>query len=74
MVRIKTSLCFILLAVTFNYKFWSRDTAYHQVFHRSVSDKLEVVGEFAFGNGFWYSEAIYKGEQRPLASGKYIII
>lgn len=56
------------------YEFWSRDTAYHQVFHRSVSDSLEVVGDFAFDNGYWYSEAVYKGEKRPLASGKYLII
>lgn len=55
-------------------KFWSRDTAYHQVFHKTKSDKLEIINNLAFDNGFWYSEANYKGEKRPLASGKYLII
>ncbi|MFZ1806652.1 MAG: DUF4440 domain-containing protein [Cyclobacteriaceae bacterium] len=56
------------------YKFWSKDTAYHQVFHRSVSDQLEVLGDLAFDNGFWYSQANYNGKERPLFSGKYLII
>lgn len=56
------------------YQFWSKDTAYHQVFHRSVSDKLEIIGELAFDNGFWYSQANYSGKERPLFSGKYLII
>lgn len=55
-------------------KFWSRDTTYHQVFHKTKSDKLEVMGDYAFDNGYWYSEAIYGGRKRPLASGKYLII
>lgn len=56
------------------YKFWSRDTAYHQVFHRTKSDKLEIIGNLAFDNGYWFSEAVYNGEKRPLASGKYLVI
>lgn len=56
------------------YKFWSRDTLYHQVFHKSKSDRLEVKENIAFDNGFWYSESIYNGRSRPLASGKYLII
>lgn len=56
------------------YKFWSRDTAYHQVFHRSVADQIEVIGNLAFDNGYWYSKATYNGKERPLSSGKYLII
>lgn len=56
------------------YKFWSRDSSYHQLFHKSKSDKLEIVDNLAFDNGFWYSEAEYNGKKRPLASGKYLII
>lgn len=56
------------------YKFWSRDTAYHQVFHRSVADQIEVIGNLAFDNGYWYSQATYNGKERPLSSGKYLII
>ena len=56
------------------YKFWSRDSTYHQTYHKSTSDKLEVVGDFAFDNGYWYSEATSGGKQWPLASGKYLII
>lgn len=56
------------------YKFWTRDTAYHQVFHKTKSDKLEIKGTVAFDNGYWYSESVYNGKSRPLASGKYLII
>lgn len=56
------------------YKFWSRDTTYHQVFHKSKSDKLEIIGDTAFDNGFWYSQAIQNGKKGPLYSGKYLII
>jgi len=56
------------------YKFWSRDTSYHQTFHQSTSDKLEIVGNLAIDNGFWYSKAISKGKEGQLYSGKYLII
>lgn len=56
------------------HKFWTRDTTYHQIFHKSKSDKLEVVGDLAFDNGYWYSEAEYGGRKHDLASGKYLII
>lgn len=56
------------------YQFWSKDTAYHQVFHRSVADKIEVIGDIAIDNGYWYSKADYNGVKRPLSSGKYLII
>ena len=56
------------------HKFWARDTSYHQVFHRSKSDKLEVIGDLAFDNGYWYSQARVKGKEGSLYSGKYLII
>ncbi|MCB0486939.1 MAG: DUF4440 domain-containing protein [Cyclobacteriaceae bacterium] len=56
------------------YKFWTRDTTYHQIFHKSKSDKLEIIGNLAFDNGYWYSQAEYGGEKHDLYSGKYLII
>lgn len=56
------------------YKFWSRDPTYHQTFHRSKSDKLEIIGNLAIDNGYWYSKAITKGKEGDLYSGKYLII
>ncbi|MEQ8304319.1 MAG: DUF4440 domain-containing protein [Cyclobacteriaceae bacterium] len=56
------------------YKFWTRDSLYQQVYHRTVSDRLEIVGDFAFDNGYWYSKANYNSQERPLYSGKYLII
>ena len=56
------------------HKFWSRDTLYKQVYHRTESDRLEITGNFAFDNGYWYSKATYDGKERPLTSGKYLII
>lgn len=54
--------------------YWIRNRSFKQLYHKTISEKIEVTGDYALDYGYWFSEGKAGDKAYPLSSGKYVVI